>query len=433
MKAAVIGTGYVGLATIASLGELGHRIIGVDMDDVKIKQLANGKLPIYEPDMEPAIQTLLNQGALHFTTSIQQAVEEARVLFITVGTPPLSDGRPNMNYVEDVAVEIGRHMKKPRIVVNKSTVPVGSADRVKILITNEIKRRGKSIAFDVVSNPEFLQEGKALLSARKPERIVLGCSSPEAAKIMLELYKKIESPKLITSPRDAEMIKYASNGFLATKISFINEIARLCDHLAVDVTEVARGIGADERIGAQFLQAGIGYGGSCFPKDTSALVMMGREFNLEMPLLRNVQEVNRTQTEWFMEKIKHELGTLDRKRIALLGLAFKPETDDIREAPSLKLHRLLVEAGAIVNGFDPAARDQIKKLSLRMNLTDDAYQAVENADAVIICTEWKEFMALDWRKVKKLMKGDSVFDGRNVLDRKTMKLEGFRYYGVGRK
>lgn len=432
LNIAVIGMGYVGITTAASLGEFGHQIIGVDIDEYKIEQLKKGGLPIYEPGVEPVIRKLLKQGALHFTTSMKEAIDGAEILFIAVGTPQFSDGRPNMSYVEDVATEIGRYMTEYRVIVDKSTVPVGTADHVKSIITVQLKLRDVNVAFDVVSNPEFLQEGKALQDARKPDRIVLGCSSSIAIDLMLKVYEIVDAPKLITSPRDAEMIKYASNGFLATKITFINELARLCDRLAVDVAEVAKGMGMDRRIGTHFLQAGIGYGGSCFPKDIAALAIMGRGVSMEMTILQSVQEVNRTQTDWFLDKVKACMGGLDGKRIALLGLAFKPDTDDIREASSLKLISGFLNEGAIINAFDPVANHKIRHIFPNINLTVCAYQAVKEADAVVICTEWKEIINLDWRKIKSLMKGDFIFDGRNVLDRTMLQMEGFQYRGVGR-
>ncbi|MEX2415485.1 MAG: UDP-glucose/GDP-mannose dehydrogenase family protein [Paenibacillaceae bacterium] len=432
MNIAVIGTGYVGITTAASLGELGHQIIGVDVDEVKINQLKIGMLPIYEPGVEPVIRKLLKKGSLHFTTSMKEAIEGAQILFIAVGTPPLLDGRPDMRYVEDVATEIGRNMTEYRVIVDKSTVPVGTADHVKSIIIEQLNCRGLNISFDVVSNPEFLQEGKALQDARKPDRIVLGCSSSAAADLMLKLYEKVNAPKLITNSRDAEMIKYACNGFLATKITFMNEMARLCDRLEVDVVEVARGMGMDRRIGAHFLQAGIGYGGSCFPKDIAALVMLAHEANIEMTILRSVQEVNQSQANWFLDKVIAWMDGLYGKRIALLGLAFKPDTDDIREAPSLKLIQGLLDAGAIITGYDPVANDKIKRMFPDVYLMDNAYQAAKEADAVVICTEWQEIINLDWHAIKSLMKGNFIFDGRNVLDRTMLRMEGFQYWGVGR-
>ncbi|MGM1048178.1 MAG: UDP-glucose dehydrogenase family protein [Bacillota bacterium] len=433
MRIAVIGMGYVGVTTVASLGEMGHQIIGVDIDETKLQQLKKGKLPIYEPGVEPIIQTLIKQGTLHFTNSIQEAVEEAEVLFITVGTPSLNDGRTNMEYIDAVAIEIGRHIAEYKILVIKSTTPVGTADQMESIIKDQVKCRELAADFDIVSNPEFLQEGKALQGARNPDRIVLGCSSHAAVELMLRLYSKVDAPIQITSPREAEMIKYASNGFLATKITFINEIARLCDRLAVDVIEVAKGIGMDKRIGEHFLSAGIGYGGSCFPKDISALVMMGREAKMEMSLLKSVQGINQTQTDWFLDRMKEYIGELKGRQITLLGLAFKPDTDDIREAPSLRLYQRLYKEGAVVSGFDPVANNKVKNMALDISIKDDVYQAVKDADAVAVCTEWQEFLYLDWRKIKSLMKGNMIFDGRNVLDREKLILEGFRYLGVGRK
>jgi UDPglucose 6-dehydrogenase len=432
LRIAVIGMGYVGITTAASLGELGHQVIGVDIDELKIEQLKKGELSIYEPLVETAIQKLIRQSGLHFTTSIKEAVEGSEVLFLTVGTPSLPDGRPNMTYIEAAAIEIGRHMTKYSVIVDKSTVPVGTTDIVQAIINDQLKLRELRVAFDVVSNPEFLQEGKALQNAKKPDRILLGCSSSRATEIMLEVYQKVDAPKLVTSPRAAEMIKYASNAFLATKISFINEMARLCDRLAVDVSEVAKGMGMDSRIGPSFLQAGIGYGGSCFPKDVSALVAMGREANMDTILLEGVQEVNQTQMDWFLDQVKQCLGGLNGKRITLLGMAFKPDTDDIREAPSLKIIARILNEGAVINAYDPVVNNKVKDMFPIVTVCEDAYQAAEKADAVIICTEWHEIINLDWRKMKSLMRGDFIFDGRNVLDRTLLRTEGFQYWGVGR-
>ncbi len=432
LKIAVIGIGYVGITTAVSLGELGHQVVGADMDDTKIKQLKSGILPIYEPHVETVIRKLLREESLHFTTSIKEAVERAEIVFITVGTPPLADGRPNMKHIGDVATEIGRHIREYSIIVNKSTVPVGTTDDVQSIIADQLKLREVNVPFDVVSNPEFLQEGRALQNARKPDRIIIGCSSPAAAEIMLQLYEKVDAPKQITSPRNAEMIKYASNAFLATKITLMNEIARLCDRLAVDVSEVAKGLGMDKRIGPHFLQAGIGYGGSCFPKDISALVMMGREAQIEMSILEGVQEVNQLQTDWFLDKVKQQMGDLYGKRITLFGFAFKPDTDDIREAPSLKIIVGLLNEGAIISGFDPAVNKKITEMFPSVTVIEDAYQAAKEADAVVICTEWDEIINLDWRKIKGLMKGNFIFDGRNVLDWRMLQQEGLRYWGVGR-
>jgi UDPglucose 6-dehydrogenase len=432
LRIAVIGMGYVGITTAASLGELGHQVIGVDIDELKIEQLKKGELSIYEPLVETTIQKLIRQSGLHFTTSMKEAVEGSEVLFLTVGTPSLPDGRPNMTYIEAAAIEIGRHMTKYSVIVDKSTVPVGTTDDVQSIITKQLKLRELRVDFDVVSNPEFLQEGKALQNAIKPDRIILGCSSPKAAKIMLEMYEKVEAPILVTNPRAAEMIKYASNALLATKISFINEIARLCDRSAVDVSEVAKGMGMDNRIGPSFLQAGIGYGGSCFPKDVAALIAMGRETSTDTTLLESVHEVNQTQMNWFLDQVKQGLGGLNGKRITLLGMAFKPDTDDIREAPSLKIIAGFLNEGAVINGFDPVVNNKVKDMFPRVTVSEDAYQAVEEADAVVLCTEWKEIINLDWREIKSLMRGDFIFDGRNALDRTMLRTEGFRYWGVGR-
>jgi len=433
MKIAVIGTGYVGITTSASLGESGHRVVGVDIDQEKINQLSKGILPIYEPGVEPVIQELLAAGTLSFTTNIGEALQVSDIIFIAVGTPSLSNGEPNLQYVKDVALEIGKYIDSYKVIIDKSTVPVGTADLVKGLIVQEMRKRGVDIDFDVVSNPEFLQEGKALQDARKPDRIVVGCSSERAKETMQKLYENVNAPLFITTPRNAEMIKYASNAFLATKISFINEIARLCDQLAVDVTEVAKGMGLDKRIGPHFLQAGVGYGGSCFPKDVAGLCTMGNHAQVEMSILKDVQEINNRQPKWLVEQMVMQMGTLQGKSIALLGLAFKPQTDDIREAPSLKLIPLLLQAGATVTAYDPIVNTKVKDLYPEIHLAKDAYAAAKQADGILLCTEWKEFLELNWKLIRKEMKDNHLFDARNVLSIPEMEEAGFRYWGVGRK
>jgi UDPglucose 6-dehydrogenase len=434
MNIAVIGTGYVGITTSASLGELGHQVIGVDIDKKKIQQLQKGILPIYEPGVEPLIQKQLKEGTLQFTTSIKEGINNAEVVFIAVGTPSLPDGHPNMTYVEEVAAEIGRYIDTEKIIVNKSTVPVGTADRVREIVEKELANRNLQleIEIDIVSNPEFLQEGKALEDARRPDRIILGCGTESAKMKMLDLYKEIDAPKLITSPRNAEMIKYASNAFLAAKISFINEIAKLCHELSVDVTDVAKGMGMDQRIGHHFLRAGIGFGGSCFPKDVLALQAMAMNSNMEMSILREVQKVNETQPGWFVNQISRALKELRGKRIALLGLSFKPDTDDIREAPSLKLIPQFMQQGAFVIAYDPIVNAKIKDRFPDLILARTAYDAAQSADAIVLCTEWQELVDLDWERVRKVMRGRHIFDGRNALDPIKMRSLGLRYWGVGR-
>jgi UDPglucose 6-dehydrogenase len=432
MNIAVIGTGYVGITTAASLGELGHQVIGVDIDKRKIQQLQKGILPIYEPGVEPLIQKQLKEGTLQFTTNIKEGINNAEVVFIAVGTPSLPDGHPNMTYVEEVADEIGRTIETPKIIVNKSTVPVGTADRVREIIGRELGNRKIQADIDIVSNPEFLQEGKALEDARRPDRIILGCVTEFAKTKMLEMYKDIDAPKFITSPRNAEMIKYASNAFLAAKISFINEIAKLCHELSVDVTDVAKGMGMDQRIGHHFLRAGIGFGGSCFPKDVSALQAMAMNSNMEMSILREVQKVNKAQPGWFVNQISQALKELRGKRIALLGLSFKPDTDDIREAPSLKLIPQFMQQGAFVIAYDPIVNIKIKDRFPDLILAKSAYDAAQSADAVVLCTEWQELVQLDWERVRQVMRGQHVFDGRNALDPIKIRSLGLKYWGVGR-
>lgn len=432
MNIAVVGTGYVGITTAASLGELGHHVIGVDIDTEKIKKLSQGMLPLYEPGIEPLIQAQLEAGTLFFTTSIHQALAFSEIIFIAVGTPSLPNGEPNLSYVKAVAEEIGKYAESYKVIVNKSTVPIGTADWVKDLILQGIRAKGLQVEVDVVSNPEFLQEGKALQDARNPDRIVIGCDTEMAKTKLLKLYKKVNAPIIVTTPRNAEMIKYASNAFLATKISFINEIARLCDRLSVDVTEVAKGMGLDKRIGPHFLQAGVGYGGSCFPKDVAALNSMGKQASTEMSILREVEGVNNGQPDWLIKQMEKRMNGLLGKRIALLGLSFKPETDDLRKAPSLKLIPRLLTAGASIQAYDPIVTQSVKERFPEVILASHAYEAVQQADAVLLCTEWKEFLHLDWQKVKEDMRGNYIFDARNALSLSNMKELGFHYWGVGR-
>ncbi|RKD25770.1 nucleotide sugar dehydrogenase [Ammoniphilus oxalaticus] len=433
MKIAVIGTGYVGITTSVSLGELGHELIGVDIDPEKVKKLKQGILPIYEPGVESLIQRQLAAGSLTFTTSLKEALPDAEVIFIAVGTPSLPNGEPDLHYVEAVAREIGTHINDYKVIVNKSTVPVGTADWVRDLIERELERRHVKVEFDVVSNPEFLQEGKALEDARHPDRIVLGSSSQRAKQTMQTVYANVNAPIIHTSPRNAEMIKYASNAILATKISFMNDIAKLCAHLSVDVSEVAKGMGLDQRIGPHFLRAGVGYGGSCFPKDVEALYALGQSAGQEMSILRDTQRINREQPGWVIAQMERELGSLKGKKIALLGLAFKPNTDDLREAPSLKLLPLLHAAGATVRATDPIVTDPVKEQFPKVGIAADAYEAALDADAVLLCTEWASFLKIDWKRIRERMKGDRVFDARNALSIEKVEAAGLRYWGVGRK
>lgn len=429
MKIAVIGTGYVGLTTAVSLAMRGHEVTSVDIDQNKIEQLQRGILPIYEPDMDLALITLQQQGQLQFTSSLTGGAKDATVFIFCVGTPADETGKADLSYVFQGITELARTIPQgdgTRAIVLKSTCPIGTASRVADLLSNRTD-------LTVISNPEFLREGSALYDSLYPSRIVIGADSQAGYRFMEEVYAGFSSPKLFTTWNNAEMIKYASNAFLATKISFMNELSRLCDSANADVSVVAEGMGLDSRIGAEFLRAGIGYGGSCFPKDTHALVQTARDHQVELSIVQSVMEVNRTQPSWFLSKLPSLLGPLQGKKIALLGLSFKPNTDDIREAPSLSVIKSLREAGAIISAYDPAAMENMKRVFPDIQFENSAYNAIASADATILLTEWKELVDLDWRRVKQLMKSPVLLDGRNVWPMKSLAQMGFTYIGAGRR
>ncbi|MGM0878990.1 MAG: UDP-glucose dehydrogenase family protein [Bacillota bacterium] len=431
MNLAVIGAGYVGTTTSVAFAENGHKVIVIDHDSKKIEKLNHSILPFYEEGIEDLLKKLITAGNLSFTQNVEDSIKQSDIVFITVGTPSLEDGVADISYVEQVARTIGRHINEYKLIVIKSTVPIGTGDKIKRIIKDELERRKQEIPFDLVSNPEFLREGKALHDALHPERIVIGCNSKNAEKQMRELYKEVNSQILFTSVKDAEMIKYASNTFLATKISFMNELARICEKIGVDVTKVARGMGMDSRIGSQFLNAGIGYGGSCFPKDVKALKALSSEEMIPMHILEAVMHVNETQTEWFMEKVKRTMGTLSEKRVAVLGLTFKPDTDDIREASSLKIIDSLLKNNAIISAYDPKGAEQVKKIYPTITYTSTPFEALKGADAILIVTEWKEIIDIDWKAAKNIVTQPFVFDGRNALDASSMLKLGYSYVGVG--
>ncbi|ASS75141.1 nucleotide sugar dehydrogenase [Tumebacillus algifaecis] len=433
MNVSVIGTGYVGATTSAALAELGHQVIGVDVDQKKVGMLNAGRLPFYEEGLETLMQALLKKGALAFTTDLARAVTGSDILFLTVGTPSQADGSANLRDLEQAVRQIGRALNGHKIIVSKSTVPVGTGERVKAWLQEEVTKRGLSIPFDVVSNPEFLREGKALHDALHPERIVIGCESDKARAMMTKLYQGMQTDFCYTTVRDAEMIKYASNSFLATKISFMNELARLCEQTDTSISKVAHGMGLDSRIGSQFLRAGIGYGGSCFPKDVEALLHLARENGVPLRLLDAVATVNREQSGWFLQKVRTALGTLSGKQIALLGLTFKPGTDDIREAPALKLIPVLLAAGAQITAYDPKGMEAVGRLHPKVRCAKDAYAALDGADAALLLTEWPEFLKLDFARVIGSMRKALFFDGRNALDGAKMRSYGFTYDGVGER
>jgi len=432
MHIAVIGSGYVGLVTGACFAEFGVDVTCVDVDEEKIERLMNGIMPIYEPGLEHLVSKNTHAGRLTFTTDVRQAVQEALVIFLAVGTPPLPDGSPDLSYIESAAAAVAEHMNGYKVVVTKSTVPIGTGEHIRSLIN---ERKTTRANFGVVSNPEFLREGAAINDFMRPDRVVIGSRDEEAIAIMKDLYRPlylIEAPFVITSLEAAELTKYAANAFLATKVSFINEIANLCDKIGCDVHDVARAIGMDKRIGSKFLHPGPGFGGSCFPKDTRALSSVARKFDSESLIVDAVIEVNRRQARAMLAKIQNLVGTLAGKNIAVLGLAFKPETDDMREAPSIGIIRHLIESGAKVRAYDPVAKDEALKILPEVSYADDEYDAVEGADALVFITEWNQFRALDMARVRDLMKTPKVADLRNIYEPEDMRELGFEYVGVGR-
>ena len=432
MHIAVIGTGYVGLVTGACFAEFGVDVTCVDIDAEKIERISAGILPIYEPGLEQLVAKNTNAGRLNFTTNVKEAVEQALVVFLAVGTPPNEDGSPNLSFVESAARSVAEHMNGYKVIVTKSTVPIGTGERLRLLIE---QHQNKRINFGIVSNPEFLREGAAIGDFMRPDRVVIGSRDPEAVAIMRDLYRPlylIEAPFVITSLEAAELTKYAANAFLATKISFINEIATLCEKIGCDVHDVARAMGMDRRIGGKFLHPGPGFGGSCFPKDTQALTSVARQFDCDSLIVDAVIEANRRQQRAMIPKIERLVGHLQGKRIAVLGLAFKPETDDMREAPSLEIIRGLTERGAQVRAYDPVAMSEARKLLADIEYAEDEYAAVADADALVFITEWNQFRALDMGRVRDLMHSPKVADLRNIYDPSDMRELGFDYVGVGR-
>ncbi|MBL7158610.1 MAG: UDP-glucose/GDP-mannose dehydrogenase family protein [Candidatus Omnitrophica bacterium] len=438
-KIAIIGTGYVGLVTGACLAELGNRVSCIDNDMKKIKSLKRGKVTIFEPRLEQIVRRNLKRGHLSFSSNISQAIKEAEVVFICVSTPPRKNGEPDLVYVERVTHEIAKNLNGYKLIVEKSTVPVETGEFVKRTINSYIEKfdKKKSVSFDVVSNPEFLSEGSAIKDFMCPDRIVIGVDTKKAERIMRKLYKPLRAPVIITDIKGAEIVKHAANAFLATKISFINAISNICDYTGADVKEVAKGIGMDKRINENFLNAGIGFGGSCFPKDISAFIHICDRAGYGFDLLKDVKCINIRQRVIFVSKIQ---GLLKEKRIkngtiCVLGLSFKPNTDDIRNAPSLDIIRRLVKKGARIRAFDPQATKKAKKeLGIkRIKYCNSAYEAIKGSDCLALVTEWDEFRKLDFKKVKRLLKSPIIVDGRNIYNPKKMKKMGFSYEGMGRK
>ena len=432
MHIAVIGSGYVGLVTGACFAEFGVDVTCVDVDADKIRRLSQGESPIYEPGLEQLINKNLQASRLRFTTDIEVASRQSLVIFIAVGTPPLADGSADLSFVEEVARTLAPFIDSYKVIVTKSTVPVGTGKRLMRLIK---EHQTRDTEFSVVSNPEFLREGAAIGDFMRPDRVVIGGSDPEAIAIMRDLYRPlylIETPFVITSLEGAELIKYAANAFLATKISFINEIANLCEKVGCDVHDVARALGMDRRIGPKFLHAGPGFGGSCFPKDTAALSMIGRQFSSPTRIVDAVIEVNAEQRESMITKIERLAVELSGKRVAVLGLAFKPETNDMRDAPSVDLSRGLVNRGAVVIAYDPIAANEAREVLPHIEFATDEYEAVAGADVLVIVTEWNQFRALDMERIRKLMRAPRIADLRNIYNPTDLRDMGFEYVGVGR-
>lgn len=433
MKIAVVGTGYVGLVTGTCLAETGNHVVCVDIDENKVNKMRNGEVPIYEPHLDVLFERNIKQGRLSFTTDLAEAIGPAQIIFLALPTPPGEDGSADLSYVLGVADELGKMMTEYKVIVDKSTVPVGTADKV----TAAVKKHA-SVDFDVVSNPEFLREGFAVDDFLKPDRVVVGTSSERAEKLMAELYKpyvRQGNPIIFMDEKSAELTKYAANAFLATKITFMNEVANLCELLEADVDKVRIGIGTDTRIGKRFLFPGIGYGGSCFPKDVQALAKSAAEVNYDFSILTSVMNVNEGQKTVIVPKIKDFYGgDLKGKHFAMWGLAFKPDTDDIREAPALYIIDKLLEAGATITAFDPEAMDNVKSLlGDKISFANDQYAALEGADALIIATEWSVFRSPDFEKVVNTLNEKVIFDGRNLYDLDSMKDLGFYYNSIGRK
>lgn len=438
MNIAIVGTGYVGLVSGACFSEMGINVTCVDIDENKIKKLVDGVMPIYEPGLDELVERNVKAGRLHFTTDLTTCLDEVEVVFSAVGTPPDEDGSADLKYVLEVARTVGRNINKHVVLVTKSTVPVGTAKKVRAAVQEELDRRGVNIEFDVASNPEFLKEGAAIKDFMAPDRVVVGVESERARKLMERLYRPFTLngyPILIMDVASAEMTKYAANAMLATRISFMNDIANLCERVGANVDNVRKGMGSDSRIGSRFLYAGCGYGGSCFPKDVKALVHTGIENGYHMQVIEAVEAVNEKQKNIVFEKLSTAFGgDLKGKVIAMWGLSFKPETDDMREAPALVVIEKLLQAGAVVKAFDPIAMDETKRrIGNAIIYCKDMYEAVIDADAIALMTEWKQFRMPSWSIIHKAMRNHVVVDGRNIYDGEELKEIGFTYSRIGQK
>lgn len=431
MNIAVIGTGYVGLVTGSVFSDLGNDVICVDKDLNRIQQLSQGKIPFYEPGLEELVKRNMDDHRLSFTTDLPTAVKKSDVIFIAVGTPSKTNGETDLSQVEEAAKGIGLALDRYKVIVNKSTVPVGTVNIVKNIIE---KVRKENIKFEVVSNPEFLREGSAIQDMLSPDRIVIGAPNQQVALTLLELYASLGCPMLITDVESAELIKYASNAFLAMKISFANAIADICERTGADVVQVINGMGHDRRIGHHHLQPGLGYGGSCFPKDVDSLIQTARKFDYDFSLLRSAADINRERIQRFIKNIEHVVETVENKTFALLGLAFKPDTDDMREAKSIEVIQQILERKGKIRAYDPAAIENAKKIfGKKIYYAKNAYDAAKDADCTILLTEWREFKLLNMERLRDAMKQPIFFDGRNLYSPDRMKKIGFRYYGIGRK
>lgn len=436
MKIAIVGTGYVGLVSGACFAEVGIDVTCVDVDINKIERLQAGEIPIYEPGLDDLVKRNVKEGRLHFTTDLLSCLDDVEVVFCAVGTPPDEDGSADLKYVLEVARTFGQNIKRYTILVTKSTVPVGTSKKIKEAVDAELAKRGEKIPYEVASNPEFLKEGAAIKDFMSPDRVVIGIESDRSRKVMERLYR----PFLLNNFRvifmdiaSAEMTKYAANSMLATRISFMNDIANLCELVGADVNMVRKGIGTDARIGNKFLYAGCGYGGSCFPKDVKALIHTGKEHGYTMRIIEAVEEVNDRQKSIVYDKLASTLGNLKGKRIAIWGLAFKPETDDMREAPSLVVIEKLLEAGATVVAYDPVSIDEARRrLGDKIEYARDMYEAVIDADALALLTEWKQFRVPSWNVLHRVMRGNIIIDGRNIYDPDEVAEEGFLYHCIGK-
>ncbi len=431
MKIAVIGSGYVGLVTGACFADLGNEVICVDNDLDKIKKLKNNKIPFYEPGLDNLVKVNVREKRLSFTSEISEGVKESEVIFIAVGTPPREDGSADLSAIERVGKEIGTNMNGYKLIVEKSTVPVRTGEWLRNVIE---KYNVNNCEFDVASNPEFLREGTAIQDFMNPDRIVIGVENEKAAQILISLYQPLNAPILVTDIKSAEIIKHASNAFLSMKISFINAVANICELAGADVKKVAKGIGLDKRIGEAFLNAGLGYGGFCFPKDLDAFIAISKDLGYDFKLLKEVRNINDYQKLFPVRKLKEIYGNLSGKNIGILGLAFKPNTDDMRLAPSIDIINALHKEGANIKAYDPEAMENAKKIFKDVSITycDNSYEVAKDSDAIVIVTEWNEFKYLDLFKIKDLMKDNIIIDGRNIYDRKKIEKLGFKYKAVGR-